>query len=484
MATRLQNQNVGVDFIDENPAIAAYQKQTKFLSDQDAADEDLKSKKIKNEFDTSANPTRLRKLGAETSSTESTADVDYRTRDSKVASSAAGASLATTNAGVAAQTAPYKVDEAASGARTARAGADVAEGTVEPRVDQSVSGARTARAGADVAVATVPTKIEEEGQRLRQQRAGAQRTEMDNFHKTIEMLDQGNIEGAKEMARQAGQEIPDAVLNDNRVRDVVIQAAKRAKELYPDRPANQQAYISAQLGEIQQRIASGQQPDRYTPYQMPPGAPAPVESSGSSQYDIVHRQETDPATGQPVVKSYKFDKKSGDMEPIEGTGAFGSTRGGAGGATGQTERIIGDLRKENPSLTYAEALAIVKKSGQSPDVLSVRKEGLALSAAKADTAYLTNPVQTIEKYRRQYGLPPASATPAPAPAAPPKSGSGLPPAASVTGTRTVNMPTDLAGTGTRESPWVASTQAHVDWFKQNAKPGDVIVVNGQKYTVQ
>jgi hypothetical protein len=96
-----------------------------------------------------------------------------------------------------------------------------------------------------------------------------------------------------------------------------------------------------------------------------------------------------------------------------------SGRGGAG-RVGQTETIIQNLRTENPNLTYREAYDIVKRSGSSPDVLNIRREALALSAAKADMEYFTKPDETIEKYRRKYGVVavPPSAAAAPAGAAP------------------------------------------------------------------
>lgn len=37
------------------------------------------------------------------------------------------------------------------------------------------------------------------------------------------------------------------------------------------------------------------------------------------------------------------------------------------------------------------------------------------------------------------------------------------------------------GKGSREEPYKASKQAHIDWFKANAKPGDVIEVDGKLY---
>jgi hypothetical protein len=38
------------------------------------------------------------------------------------------------------------------------------------------------------------------------------------------------------------------------------------------------------------------------------------------------------------------------------------------------------------------------------------------------------------------------------------------------------------GSGTQADPYRAGTQSQIDWFKSNAKPGAVIVINGQTYT--
>jgi len=38
-----------------------------------------------------------------------------------------------------------------------------------------------------------------------------------------------------------------------------------------------------------------------------------------------------------------------------------------------------------------------------------------------------------------------------------------------------------SGTGTKESPFKAETQAHIDWFKKSAQPGDVLSVDGKLY---
>jgi len=40
-----------------------------------------------------------------------------------------------------------------------------------------------------------------------------------------------------------------------------------------------------------------------------------------------------------------------------------------------------------------------------------------------------------------------------------------------------------SGSGTKENPYQAQTQADIDWFKANAREGDVILVNGQLFTM-
>jgi hypothetical protein len=464
MANRLINQSI--DFIDENPAIAAYQKAQKFDQDQRSGELDIEGKQRTNNFNRAADPNRLRKLGAETTSAEGDAAVNTGTVDSRIANSAAGASLANTNASTAAAEAPFKID-------------------------QTESGARTARAGADVASATVPVKIEEEGTRLRQQRATAVNTEMQGFYKSLDLLNSGDVEGAKAAAEAVGHPLPDVVVNDNRVRDVVTTAAKRAKELYPDRPANQQAYIEAQLGEVKQRIASGQPPDRYTSYTMPSGAPAPVESNATSSYEMLPATRANPQTGQPEQGYLHHDRKSGETEFVSGT-TISSRNGGAGRDSvfqqrlkvgnslyGEGSKEAADYANGRRQVTPGEAM----RFGMQQAETELRNDPTISNKFKgaADrTNWKNNRAKEIATTisQSQTVAPPA------APAAP-TSGSGLPPQASISGpTQVITTPTDLAGVGTKASPWVATTQDHINWFKQNGKPGDVIMVNGQAYTLQ
>lgn len=142
------------------------------------------------------------------------------------------------------------------------------------------------------------------------------------------------------------------------------------------------------------------------------------------------------ADGNTVRGVYHHNRVTGErtFEPgisVTGRGLPGSER------RGQTERMIAELRQENPGLTYAEALAMTRRAGSNMEAL--RREALALQAARADErSYRRDPTATLERYRKQYGLGPSGAPaapgsppprPAPSPAPAPSGPSELPPAA-------------------------------------------------------
>jgi len=123
--------------------------------------------------------------------------------------------------------------------------------------------------------------------------------------------------------------------------------------------------------------------------------------------------------GKTVKGLYQFnpDTREYDFKP----GKVIQKGAGSGAAKeGQTERLIKQLKEENPNLTTAEAIALTKRAPDG-DQMAIRRESLALSAAKADLGYLRDPSGTLEKWRKQYGLGAAPAAPgATAPAAAPK----------------------------------------------------------------
>jgi hypothetical protein len=194
---------------------------------------------------------------------------------------------------------------------------------------------------------------------LRQQNASAKSAEMAGFYKSLELLNQGDVAGATEVARQTGHTLPPQVVQNAELRNFVTSIAKRAQELYKDRADLQQQFIQSKMEAHAAQVQPGgqpqpgqpqpnqpQQPAQQSnpitdPYTMPPGAPAIPETSGVHNFEVVNRQETD-AEGKPVVKSYRFDKRSGQMTPIEGDGVVlpRNSAGGAGAGGGLTPEAI------------------------------------------------------------------------------------------------------------------------------------------------
>jgi hypothetical protein len=185
---------------------------------------------------------------------------------------------------------------------------------------------------------------------------------MEAFTRSLALLDAGDVEGAKRTAALVGDQIPDAIIQNSQMRAGVKNVTATAQQLYPNRPKDQMTYIHAHISALAEN-AQNQQPinPQTAPYSQVPGAPTPPEQGGIKQ--------------------------------------------------GETERIIGSIMAENPKLTYAEAVGLAHRS---PNDQTLRRETLALNAAKAENPDLS----TLETWRQKYGLPPMAAPAKPAVAPP------------------------------------------------------------------
>ena len=301
-----------VDFISSNPAIDEFNRANKVADDRTTQDLANKTAAFKLQTDQAEAPLKLKQLTADTA-------------------------FAGTRAETAAAAAPYAGPKAA---------AEVASTRASTANTISEMNARTAK------------------------------LHMDAFTQGLDLLDRGDVEGAKRIAASVGDTIPDAVIGNSQMRAAMKSITATAQQFYPNRPKDQMSYIHAHINELAEQQQRGQQPNPQTaPYQQVPGAPE---------------------------------------VPVQG-----------GQVQGETERIIGSLRQENPQLSYADAVAIAKRAPNG-DTLTLRKETLALNAAKADGRYLDNPIPTLEEWRQRYGLQPQQGG---APGAPPQQGGapGAPP---------------------------------------------------------
>jgi|GEM_PF-4867172 len=450
MANRLTD----INFIDSNPAIDEMRTNRDFQQRQALGAADLQGKQLANDFNSSANPIRLNKLGAETTTAESQANVDSSTQGDKIAKSGADATVATNDA--------------------------------------------------TVSTASVPAKSKMAEQTLRQQTATAASTEMNTVKSALDRVDGGDAEGGKEMWRSLGLgEMPNHLIQSAQERAIMKGAIETSRRTQPDHPRGGQQVVQGIYDQIEKDKAEGRVTPFVQQYLVPPGAPEPVENSGSSQYDLVHRQELDPTTGQPVVKSYKFDRKSGDMTQVEGTGAFGKAGSAAGGNPTALQKNAEFYVKSGVAPDLQSAIKMMREGVNNPtffgrmvqgekkllmttnpNMKEVDAERLAQQRVKDRAAgkEVVDPPAPPKKpgmFDGLFGGGSSAPTPAPQSQAP---GSGLPPANTVTGVDVQNTPSGLGGVGTRQSPYQASTQDHVDWFKQTAAPGSIIVVDGKMYT--
>ena len=195
---------------------------------------------------------------------------------------------------------------------------------------------------------------------------------MEAFTKSLALLDAGDVEGAKRASAIVGDQLPDAIIGNAQMRGAIKNVTEQAQTLYPNRPKDQMTYIHAHISALADQAQQKQPINPQTaPYQPAAGAPEP--------------QETGAKTGQ----------------------------------TGEIERIIANVQAEaakaGKPISYAEAVGIARRAPQG-DMVAIRKETLALNAAKSEDPSMV----TLPKWRAQYGLPPMPQAAGPAPAPPPK----------------------------------------------------------------
>lgn len=437
-----------IDFITSNPAMDEYRRAEESAQKTDSNDiAMLKNIRLENEAGETW-PTRLRKINADTS-------------------------LSETNAQVASDKAPYAGPDAFEDYRSKRAGADisVANAGVAPRNAESGARIQEARATEEEASAGVAKPKAEAG--LRQVRATATNTEMEPFYKAVGMLEKGDVDAARETARRAGQEIPGDILSQADLRTAVVTAAKNAQQIYPNRPKLQQDYIQKYVDETRKRVASGGSADEpLAPYTVPNAPPAPEETQVvRDRWQAFPSERVNPATGQPEKGYIKFNSADGEAEFVPGTQITGKA-GGAGTqdpAAVRTAKWLVD-NKIAPDLNtgYQMARAGVNDATQWQRLVQAEHKALA-----NDPTYMEADAAGKERMARQrvvdrktnpYTVPPAPPTPpakpgmwdrmfgtgqqsnaapataAPAPAAPAPQRNGQPAEISMKGNGTRVMP--------------------------------------------
>lgn len=193
-----------------------------------------------------------------------------------------------------------------------------------------------------------------------------------------------------------------------------------SKAIYPgeQNAAVRAKYLQQQFGRLNEMAKGTQgvsQADVMGGY-VSPDMPTPVvKPQWAPQLTNVQGQDGKPGTAI-------FDPNTGT---ISETPYKSVDRYGRGVQSGQTERIAANIREEDPSLSYAESIALAQKAPTtSADQLA--RERIALQAAKNEFSFRTNPIRTLEKWRKHYGLtdeaPDYGGVRPPSPTVPPASG--------------------------------------------------------------
>lgn len=219
------------------------------------------------------------------------------------------------------------------------------------RLRSMTAEASTAETGAKYAAPEAQGRIAQMGASTDSTRANTQRTQAENRLMVYGLADQGKTDEADALSVSLGHgPVPPAIKQNAQMRAALKSIDESSLKLYPSNPAAQKDYHDRKIQQLGPKIQQGQQLSPFDLAESPEGAPAPTDVSGVHNFEVVNRQEQD-ETGKPVVRSYRFDKRSGAMSPIEGDGVVlprnsaGATAGAGGGLTpeavdGAAERVL------------------------------------------------------------------------------------------------------------------------------------------------
>lgn len=266
--------------------------------------------------------------------------------------------------------------------------------------------------------ARAPLETQQTQAQTRLSQINAGKGEIDVFIQSLELAEQGDIEGAKRVAATVGDEVPDDILRNRALIGQLKRLAQQAQQSYPTNPRRQMEFMQQAVQGLMDAQKGPQRATDPTFQYNVPGAPQP-EQNGS------------------VKDRLQF-------------------------------QVIMDAARQ---LGYSEHDAFRIASGQKPpsemELMNLARQLVTMEMPSGDLR--ATPDQRRQRYneiltqlRSQQGAAPGAPAAAPGGTATPAAG--------------------MTGTGTQTDPYRASTQQQVDWFKQYAPAGSVIEVDGQLYT--
>jgi hypothetical protein len=450
-----------LDFIAENPAMAAYDEREKIALARKAAELAIDSTMQQNAERSAGMPSRLRTLTAGADTAESTARVNKGTEAYKIDDAYENNRTNRSNANVTEKTegdriatSGYTTQTAGANARTAASNANVTVATEPNRITQSNDATRTGGANADVAVQTAPIKVEQSRQGLRRDQLANVGTELTQLKTQLDMIDAGRVDEAKMMAAQSGREIPQHIIDNAELRTTLKNVIAVAEKRFPNRPQDQQAFIKAHMDGLASGATTASSP--ATPYTQPPGAPEPQEDTNRSYYEWVEGEGIDPATGQRVKGTWKVDRYAGTQEFTPGD--IISSRGARGGGAGKDPANVATAKwliDKGIAATPEQAWQMVTTSKSNPQAMATQVYNAALRSTFGNVEKAKVLVNEWQKLNATQPMAPApQARPATAPAAPAAPGAQALPAPRDPSQRVLNQ-VYLAADG-RKVKWVGN----------------------------
>ena len=265
-----------VNFNDDNPAIEAYRRGQQAAQQTAQADASLESSRLQNTEARLAMPSKLRSITA-------------------------GADTAVANAQVARETAPYQITQQ------------------RERAAQAPIATQSAQVGLDQQRVEAPLRTNLLRTQVSTANYGNIAAKVAGFHKSLELANAGDLEGARYVAQQYGETFPENVLTDARLRGQITNIANEAQARYPQNPQKQQQYIAAAMkGLSDATLGEGNAGNPMYPYQVP-NAPEADASSGRSGGGVFQfrRQawlDTHPGDEQGALAYASGTKQQSDAE--------------------------------------------------------------------------------------------------------------------------------------------------------------------------
>lgn len=298
--------------------------------------------------------------------------------------------------------------------------------SVQANADLAQTRADVAQQTAPYEVSTARENATQAGQQSRLGDINVENSEMDQVSKVFDLLNSGDVETARTMAKQYGVDLPDSVVNNRLLIRQIKTLTDQAKATYPNSPRRQQQYLEEAVkgltaGTQQQQNLS----DPAYPFRVP-NAPEPDMATGSAA-----------SAGRPL--QFEVIQNAAKALGYSDEEAFAI----ASGRKPATDMELMELARKLTSMEMPSS-----DFRTSPEDRRQRYEAIL-----ADLRAKNGPAPTAAGASTPAGPAPATAAPAP----------------------------NMQGQGTEQDPYQATSQDQVDWFKRSAPAGSVILIDGTLY---